>query len=113
MNAVKQAIAWSSILPWSTFWRRSAPVRTNIYGRSLHSYTSHALSEFPNGSPFRDHVLRTGTPEGGITLHWIACVFFICVSAGIKNIGEAISFLRLLIPYGHAVVGGTEYTIVS
>ena len=51
-------------------------------------------------------VLRTGAPQGGIALHWISCVFFICVSAAIDSITEAISFSSLLLAYGHAIVGG-------
>lgn len=50
--------------------------------------------------------LRTGAPQGGIALHWVACVFYISVSSAIPVVTEAISFSGLLNTYGHAIVGG-------
>jgi hypothetical protein len=56
-------------------------------------------------------VLRTGTPQGGLALHWVGSVFFICISATITNLSEALSCSGLLVSYGHAMVGG-EYPVV-
>ncbi|OCK81272.1 hypothetical protein K432DRAFT_392315 [Lepidopterella palustris CBS 459.81] len=102
---VKQTIAWTNILPWSTFWRTSAPVRPRepksaIEMQRLLSQTTPEDDDQSDGP-----VLRTGAPQGGLALHWASCVFFICVSASISNITEAISFSGQLLTYGHAIVG--------
>lgn len=63
-------------------------------------------------------ILRKGTPQGGIALHWIACVFYIAVSSVIKKpltggnfpdsvVGEGINLSGFLQIYAHAI-GGSE-----
>ncbi|OCK94885.1 uncharacterized protein K441DRAFT_90733 [Cenococcum geophilum 1.58] len=99
---VKQTIAWSNILPWSTFWRTSAPVRVKDPTDAME--LQH-LMPHPADDDEPAPVLRTGAPQGGIALHWVACVFYICVSSAIPVVTEAISFSGLLLTYGHAIWG--------
>ncbi|KAK1990857.1 hypothetical protein LX36DRAFT_379650 [Colletotrichum falcatum] len=96
---VKQSIAWTNILPFSFIWRRSGPLRPRYQlipsgdrngGRSISlSLSSH------------DPYAYLGTPEGGIMLHWIVTVFYICVTAAINDPIEAIGFSAMLLVYGH------------
>ncbi|KAI3537255.1 hypothetical protein CSPX01_10344 [Colletotrichum filicis] len=45
-----------------------------------------------------------GTPEGGIVLHWIVTIFYICVTAPINEISNAITFSADLLVYGHFII---------
>lgn len=47
-----------------------------------------------------------GTPEGGIILHWIVTIFYICVSAVFSNIQTGIAFTANLLIYGHFFAAG-------
>jgi hypothetical protein len=47
-----------------------------------------------------------GTPEGGIFLHWIVTVVYICVTAGFDRVADAIAFSGNLLVYGHFFVEG-------
>lgn len=59
------------------------------------------------GDPGDDRpVLRTGAPQGGIALHWLACIFYISMSSAISTVAEAIAFSGLLLTYAHSMVGG-------
>jgi len=108
-SEVKQTIAWSNILPWSTFWRTSAPIRVKnpTDALELHHLRVHLDDDDDDPTP----VLRTGAPQGGIALHWVACIFYICVSSTISLVTEAISFSGLLQTYGHAMWGGEFFFI--
>lgn len=124
---VKHIIAWSNILPWSKFWRSSAPIRSKEPKDAIEMQTLISRTTDDTGKDV--HTLRTGTPQGGIALHWIACVFYISVSSAIylhrkrspgldddtikkfeqeeqSVILEAISFPGLLNTYSHSCVGG-------
>jgi hypothetical protein len=96
MRAVKQTIAWANILPWSTLWRSSAPVRLK---ERENLDDMHYLEELISNR-------RNAAPQGGIILHWIGCIFYIAVSSAIPIIGEAISFSGQLLTYAHALAGG-------
>lgn len=96
---VKQTIAWTNILPWSPFWRKTAPVPrkepTNLY----------ELTRLHSRGMDTEHILETGEPRGGLILHWIVCVIYICATAAISVVTEAITFPGQLLTYAHAIVG--------
>jgi amino acid transporter len=100
---VKQTIAWTNILPWSPFLRTSAPMRSRGHCETMEMrpLIPQSINETSRPQP----TLRIGTPQGGIVLHWVVCVFYICISAAIPAVTEAISFPGLLVSYGHAIVG--------
>ncbi|KAF2184946.1 hypothetical protein K469DRAFT_167604 [Zopfia rhizophila CBS 207.26] len=100
---VKQTIAWANILPWSSFWRTSAPVRSKEPKDAIEMQG--LLSQTTGDDGESIPTLRTGAPQGGIALHWLACVFYISVSSVISEVTEAILFSGLLLTYGHAIVG--------
>lgn len=64
-----------------------------------------------NGEPVS--TWRTAAPQGGIILHWIACVFYISVSSVIPVVGEAISFSGQLLTYAHAIAGGNSMSFIT
>jgi hypothetical protein len=131
---VKQIIGWTNILPWSTFWRSTAPVRSKEPRDAFEMQNLLSRTSNDNGQAVR----RTGAPQGGIALHWIACIFYISVSSAIyirreqspdmdadalkkleqekqSAILEAISFSGLLNTYAHscmAVVVGLGFLLL-
>lgn len=88
-TAVKQIAGWVNILPFSSIWRKTAPIRVR----------------FPQ-APSDVFIIRRGTPQGGIILHWLICVFWICVSAVYRNIEQGISLPADLMVYAHFFVEG-------
>lgn len=95
---VKQTIAWAGILPWSSIWRRSAPLRLK------YSVVYRPDSSYPQQD--ERPTLRKGTPEGGIILHWIVTFLYICITAAIHPLDTAISVTGQLLVYGHFFVSG-------
>ncbi|KAF0322400.1 hypothetical protein GQ607_010278 [Colletotrichum asianum] len=96
---VKQSIGWTNILPLSFYWRRSGPLQPQ-YQRISRDNRSDRIAvrlSLPNSNGFS----YIGTPEGGIVLHWIVTVFYICVTASINSLDKAISFSANLLVYGH------------
>jgi len=57
----------------------------------------------------RISIWRTAAPQGGIILHWIACVFYISLSSAIHVVGEAASFSGYLLTYAHSIAAGGLY----
>ncbi len=49
--------------------------------------------------------VETGTPQGGIILHGLACIIQICLSSAIKKVTEAVSFFGLISTYASAMFG--------
>ncbi|KAK1452680.1 hypothetical protein CCUS01_10721 [Colletotrichum cuscutae] len=45
-----------------------------------------------------------GIPEGGIVLYWIVTIFYICVTAPINEISNAITFSADFFVYGHFII---------
>jgi hypothetical protein len=95
-TTVKQTIGWTGVLPWSSIWRRSAPVREKYKTLGADVENPHSNNETP--------VISKGTPEGGIILHWIVSVFFVIISIGVHPVETAISFAGPLLVYGHFFV---------
>lgn len=107
---VKQTVAWANILPWSPFWRTSAPVRVKEL-KDAYEMQRLLYQRDEDGEPIS--IWRTAAPQGGIILHWIACIFYISLSSVITSIPEAISFSGLLLTYAHAIAGGESHSLPS
>ncbi|KXT01159.1 hypothetical protein AC578_601 [Pseudocercospora eumusae] len=92
---VKQSIAWANLLPCSHIWRQSGPVHPQYRWQQIGNKQELVMT-------FSEKALdRPGTPQGGIILHWIMTVFYICVTAAYTHISDAISFAGNLLVYGH------------
>ena len=97
---MKQTIGWSNILPWSTFWRTSAPVRSKGFDTLSRPQTDPQADDQEDGL----NILRRGAPQGGLVLHWLSCTFFISVSA-VFDSTESFSFSGNLLTYARVAVG--------
>ncbi|KAH8673161.1 amino acid permease-domain-containing protein [Ilyonectria robusta] len=98
---VKQCIGWAGILPWSWFWRRSGPLRPK--------FSWHDVNENEQAVEYlldQDPLTNRGTPEGGIVLHWIVTVVYICLTATQDKLQDAINFSGNLVVYGHFLIEG-------
>lgn len=93
---VKQSIGWANILPWSQLWRRQGRIQPD-----------YELVKDVDGKPdlkykFSDRPFnRPGTPEGGIILHWVTTVIYICGTAKYDSLGDAIKFANQVLVFGH------------
>jgi len=98
---VKQTIGWANVLPGSWYWRISAPVR------AIYSWQPIGSQQRTVGLVVKHNALtHPGTPEGGIVLHWIVTVVYICFTATFDSVIEAINFSGTLLVYGHFFVEG-------
>lgn len=93
---VKQSIGWANILPWSHVWRRQGRIQPD-----------YELVKDEHGKPelqykFQERPLnRPGTPEGGIILHWITTVIWICGTAKFDSLSDAIAFANQILVFGY------------
>ncbi|KAK1990930.1 hypothetical protein LX36DRAFT_376242 [Colletotrichum falcatum] len=112
--SVKQSIAWANILPFSSIWRRSGPLRAKFEKSRRADNAGIYVSVFlgdqgDNEEQRRDNQAKfaytyPGTPEGGIVLHWIVTVFYIVITIPMKNLSDAIDLSANLLVYGHFFV---------
>ncbi|KAI5365999.1 putative amino acid/polyamine transporter I [Septoria linicola] len=93
---VKQSIGWANILPWSQVWRRQGPIQPD-YGWQVNKDNVRELTYTFSERPFN----RPGTPEGGIILHWLTTVLYICGTAGYARLTNAITFANQILVFGH------------
>lgn len=54
----------------------------------------------------QDALTHPGSPEGGVVLHWMVTVVYICLTAPLPNIDSAIDFAGNLLVYGHFFMEG-------
>lgn len=101
--AVKQSIGWTNILPLSRIWKRSGPLRP-----TYEKVPQREVGDIDVTLTFGDESPYTypGTPEGGIILHWVMTVVFICLTAAFESIRKGMSFTGDLLVYGHFFIEG-------
>ncbi|GAB7325315.1 hypothetical protein MBLNU13_g09365t2 [Cladosporium sp. NU13] len=85
----------------SAYWRRSAPVRATYSWQAISSQQRTVSLIVKHNA-----LTHPGTPEGGIVLHWIATVVYICITATFDSVNEAINFSGTLLVFGHFFVEG-------
>lgn len=91
---VKHCIGWSNILPWSSLWRLSSPVRIPWW-----RVTAILQPNLPGQLPQTFEIPR-GTPQGGVVLSWLVTTFWLCLSAAFSY-ANAIKFTSNFLVYGH------------
>lgn len=99
---VKHIVGWVNVLPLSNLWRR-----TDL-SRHIRSLLPRSGRDSWQSAVNQAIAVRKGTPEGGLILHFIMSVLFICITPAFNDLNMAIQSSGNVLTYGHFFYEGKQ-----